>query len=488
MYKIIAYDKPTDTVGTVVYDPTIDKHISGGKLNLKESEIDDLQLTVNQDNYLFGNVVPLQTVIDVFQDNNRIFRGRALDITREMKDSGQFLQSFSFESIQNYLQDTSQRWAKIQNTTPKQFFQSLIDTHNNQVPVYKQFTVRNVTVTNSTDNVYRYIDDGSTTWDTIKDKLVSRLGGYIVVEYVNGVNYIDYLQDVGTTHENDTPIKIATNMQSASVKIDPTEVITQLVPLGANIQSTNGDETNTSTPRIDITSVNGGKDYIDIPTLQSEFGIVRKSVTWEDVNTPAILLTKAKQWVSAQVSATESWAISALELTDFETFNVSDKYLFINEFVATEQLLRITAKEIDFNDWTKSSLTIADKEISLSRYQLENKNAAKKVSTLNSKIVSYGAKINQLNSQAEEMEKTINDQTSLIENIKKDVDDANLSGITQKLNDLSESVNDLGTQISNLNYVPLSDYTAYQDSQKTLTDDFEKRIKMLENKEINTNG
>lgn len=25
MYKIIAYDKPTDTVGTVVYDPTIDK-------------------------------------------------------------------------------------------------------------------------------------------------------------------------------------------------------------------------------------------------------------------------------------------------------------------------------------------------------------------------------------------------------------------------------------------------------------------------------
>lgn len=277
-------------------------------------------------------------------------------------------------------------------------------------------------------------------------------------------------------------------MQSASVKIDPTEVITQLVPLGANIQSTNGDETNTSTPRIDITGVNGGKDYIDITTLQSEFGIVRKSVIWEDVNTPAILLTKAKQWVSAQVSATESWAISALELTDFETFNVSDKYVFINEFVATEQLLRITAKEIDFNDWTKSSLTIADKEISLSRYQLENKNAAKQVSALNSKIVSYGAKINQLNSQAEEMEKTINDQTLLIENIKKDVDDANVSGITQKLNDLSESVNDLGTQISNLNYVPLSDYTSYQDSQKTLTDDFEKRIEMLENKETNTNG
>src|SRR5699024_4260646 len=150
---------------------------------------------------------------------------------RQMKDSGQFVQVFSFESIQNYLQDTSQRWAKIQNTTPKRFFQRMIDVHNTQVPDYKKFNVRNVTVTNSTDNVYRYIEDGATTWDTIKDKLISRLGGYIVVEYRDGVNYIDYLQNVGVDHSQDTPIKLAENLQSASVDIDPTEVVTQLVPL-----------------------------------------------------------------------------------------------------------------------------------------------------------------------------------------------------------------------------------------------------------------
>ena len=379
MYRIIAYDSPTDKTGHVVFYPRVNRYISDGKLNLKESEIDDLSLTVNQANYLFGNVRPLQTHIEVYQDNSLLFRGRALDLTREMKDSGQFAQSFVFESIQNYLQDTSQRWAKVQNTTPKQFFQRLIDTHNSQVPDYKKFTVRKVDVTNSTDNVYRYIEDGATTWDTIKDKLVSRLGGFIRVEYVDGVNYIDWLQNPGKEHPNDTPIQIAKNLQSASVQVDTTEVITQLVPLGATIENNNtstDSDTQVSQPRIDIKSVNGGKDYLDIPSLQSEFGMIRKSVQWDDVHEPKILLTKAKQWIAKQTAAKESWTVNALELPSLESFKVSDRYLFNNQAVASPQMLRVTSKTIDLLHWQKSTLTIAEKASSLSNYQLENKRAA----------------------------------------------------------------------------------------------------------------
>ena len=374
MYRIIAYDSPADKAGHVVFDPRVNRYISDGKLNLKESEIDDLSLTVNQANYLFGNVRPLQTHIEAYQDNSLLFRGRALDLTREMKDSGQFVQSFVFESIQNYLQDTSQRWAKVQNTTPKQFFQRLIDTHNSQVPDYKKFTVRKVDVTNSTDNVYRYIEDGATTWDTIKDKLVSRLGGFIRVEYIDGVNYIDYLQNPGKEHPNDTPIRIGKNLQSASVQIDPTEVITQLVPLGATIENNKtSTESEVSSPRIDIKSVNDGKDYLDIPDLQAEFGIIRKSVQWDDVHKPDILLTKAKQWIAQQTAAKESWTVNALELPQLESFKVSDRYLFNNQAVASPQLLRVTDKTIDLLHLQKSTLTIAEKASSLSNYQLENK-------------------------------------------------------------------------------------------------------------------
>ena len=483
MYQIIAYDSPTDKTGHVVFDPRINRYISDGKLELLESEIDRLTLTVNQANYLFGNVRPLQTHIEAYQDNSLLFRGRALDLTREMKDSGQFVQSFVFESIQNYLQDTSQRWAKVQNTTPKQFFQRLINTHNSQVPDYKKFVVRNVDVTNSTDNVYRYIEDGATTWDTIKDKLVSRLGGFIRVEYVDGVNYIDYLQNPGKDHPNDTPIQIAKNLQSASVQVDPTEVITQLVPLGATIEQNESNpnpDTQVSQPRIDIKSVNGGKDYLDIPDLQKEFGIIRKSVQWDDVHEPAILLTKAKQWIQAQSSAKESWTVNALELPDLKSFKISDRYLFNNQAVASPQLLRVTGKSIDLSHWQKSTLTIAEKQTKLSEYQLENRNAAKQVQQLRSKVESYGNKIVTLNNEQKELTDKVKTYKETLDKIQKDLDNANLEAVKEKLSNLQDSIDDLGKQISELDFVTPEQLANYEASQKLITDDLEKRIKLLE--------
>lgn len=493
MYQIIAYDSPTETTGHVVFDPHISRYISDGKLELLESEIDRLTLTVNQANYLFGNVRPLQSHIEAYQDNSLLFRGRALDLTREMKDSGQFVQSFVFESIQNYLQDTSQRWAKVQNTTPKQFFQRLIDTHNSQVPTYKRFTVRNVDVTNSTDNVYRYIEDGATTWDTIKDKLVSRLGGYIRVEYLNGINYIDYVQNPGKDHTDDTPIKIGKNIQAASVQIDPTEVITQLVPLGATIEQneTNPDpDTQVSQPRIDIRSVNGGRDYIDITDLQKEFGIIRKSVQWDDVHEPAILLSKAKQWIQAQSSAKESWTVDALELPEFNSFKISDRYFFENKSVGIRQLLRVTQKTIDLIQWQKSQLTIADKQVSLSSYQLENRKAAEVVKQLRATVTTQNGQIITLNNKNKEMQTAITAQQETIDKLQADIDNADLAGIADKLDTLSRNTDNLATQINSLSYVTPEQFETYQtaqeafnEAQATTNNDFEQRIAALENPE-----
>lgn len=484
MYQIIEYDYPTSTTGHVVFNPMTDDHIIDGKLELIESEVDRLTLTVNQKNYLFGNVRPLQTHIEVYQDNSLLFRGRALDMTRKMKDSGQFVQSFVFESIQNYLLDTPQYWKKVQDTTPKEFFQKLIDFHNSSTESYKNFTVRTVDVTNSTDNVYRYIEDGASTWDTIKDKLISRLGGYIRIERVDGVNYIDYLQNPGKDHPDDTPIQIAKNLQSASVNIDPTEVITQLVPLGATIEDENTDapDANASRPRVDIKSVNDGKDYIDIPTMRAEFGRIRKSVTWDDIHEPAILLTRAKQWIAKQAAAKESWTIEALELPQFESFKVSDSYMLINPYVSSEQLLRITAKTIDFANPNKSSLTIADKQVALSQYLNENNNAANQVKKLRSLVESYNTRIVSLNKEAKEMQSTIKSQQTLINKIEKDVDDADIAGVNNKIGQLTDSTNDLATKLNNLNYATPEQLTEYEKLQDTYNTDFEDRIAALEGK------
>ena len=98
MYRIIAYKDQNDSVGTTVFDPRFGISISEGKLTLKQNEIDDLTITVNLNNPIYGKVTPLKTLVEVYDDDTLLFFGRALKPTHEMKESGQFVQTFIFES------------------------------------------------------------------------------------------------------------------------------------------------------------------------------------------------------------------------------------------------------------------------------------------------------------------------------------------------------------------------------------------------------
>lgn len=244
MYQIVAYDEPTDKAGYVIHDPRINRHVSdGSKLTIKQGEVSSLSLTLNEDNRLFGKVKPMHTHVEVLDDGELIFRGRALKPTREMKDSGQFIQTFVFEDTSSYLIDSVQRFLEVKKATPKQFLKILIDEHNSQVPEYKQFILRDCDVTNDKDDESRTIDY-ATTKDTIKKLLTDSIGGNIIVEYKDGKNYLDYLKSPGKDHTSDTPIQISKNMKSASVAIDPSSVITRIIPLGAQIETQKPDEKN----------------------------------------------------------------------------------------------------------------------------------------------------------------------------------------------------------------------------------------------------
>ena len=244
MYQIVAYDEPTDKAGYVIHDPRINRHVSdGSKLTIKQGEVSSLSLTLNEDNRLFGKVKPMHTHVEVLDDGELIFRGRALKPTREMKDSGQFIQTFVFEDTSSYLIDSVQRFLEVKKATPKQFLKILIDEHNSQVPEYKQFVLRTCDVTNDKDDESRTIDY-ATTKDTIKKLLTDSIGGNIIVEYKDGKNYLDYLKSPGKDHTSDTPIQISKNMKSASVAIDPSSVITRIIPLGAQIETQKPDEKN----------------------------------------------------------------------------------------------------------------------------------------------------------------------------------------------------------------------------------------------------
>ena len=231
----MAYDKPTDKNGYIVYDQNLaTRNLVSGSLNLKLTDIDDLDLTVNQLNPLYDRVEPLITHIEVYEDDELIFRGRAIKPTKEMASNGGFTREYIFEAIDAYLLDSIQRFDNDSGSSAKQYLQKLIKVHNEQLDDnYKHFQLGNCDYSDKDGIVQRQIDY-PTTKEAITAQLINKNGGYIRVRYDHDkqINYLDYTKTIGVSHKADTPISVGRNMLSAKQTIDPTGIITRLIPLG----------------------------------------------------------------------------------------------------------------------------------------------------------------------------------------------------------------------------------------------------------------
>lgn len=234
-YRIMAYDKPTDKNGYIVYDQNLaSRNLVSGSLNLKLTDIDDLDITVNRNNPLYDNVEPLITHIEVYEDDALIFRGRAIKPIKEMASNGGFTREYVFEAIDAYLLDSIQRFDNDSGSSAKAYLQKLIKVHNGQfADNYKHFMLGTCDYSDSEGIVQRQIDY-PTTKEAITAQLINKTGGYIRVRYDHDkqINYIDYTKTIGVSHKADTPISVGKNMLSAKQTIDPTGIITRLIPLG----------------------------------------------------------------------------------------------------------------------------------------------------------------------------------------------------------------------------------------------------------------
>lgn len=376
MYQVLIKNGPKGDELEIHSPFSNDLKLIEGVIKKGINTFDSFNLSFIPNNPAFGKMKPLTTLIRVFDNqlNKNIFKGRVLIPTDQMESTGEFNCSYTCASDLSYLQDTIQKYAKIQNTTPEQFFRYLIELHNSQAEEHKRFIVGIVTVTNSTDNVYRYVDDMATTWETIQDKLISRIGGEIRVREVNGVNYIDYVTEIGEHVE--TNIELTKNLVSVSKSVDSTEICTRLFPRGERQEGTEETSSDASQPRLTIASVNNGKEYIDAPkALIDEFGIVEKTREWSDVTQAQILLSKAQEFLNSQKSALTQYSVSALDLSliglDVCRFEIGNHHFLKNAVMGIDEELRIVGIGIDIINVSSSTLTIGDRFVTLSQYQSE---------------------------------------------------------------------------------------------------------------------
>ena len=335
--------------GQTLFDSTTDQYKATAiKLTEQVNTTNTLEFSLPPFNPNYNIPNKMTSVIELYRNDVLIFEGRVLYTDNDILNN----RTFTCEGSLAYLLDSIVRPVTTQDMTILQYFTYLINQHNSQVEEQKQFKVGMVTVTNSTDNVYRIDNDYSNTLTVLQEKLVNRLGGYLVVRVENGVRYLDYLEEYGTTSSQ--TIEFQKNILDISQRISAENIITALIPLGATNEET-------SLP-LTIESVNDGKDYIIDQTAVNLFGYIYGTNTWEDVTLPQNLLTKGQKFLQENITASWSIEVSAVDLgmlnVDINFLDLGMSVPVVSAPHGLEQNFTIKKKETNFLKPEDSAITL----------------------------------------------------------------------------------------------------------------------------------
>lgn len=368
-------------------------------LSKSTTTYDSFTFDIDPTHAMYTEIEPYTCFVKVTRPDKglTLFEGRVLTYSDSMDSSGTVQKEAVCEGLAGFLHDSVQPWKEFHNTTPKDFLQALITEHNRQVESYKQITLGTVTVTNSTDNVYRFTDDTQDTWANIQDKLVSRLGGEMRIRNEGGKLFLDYEPEISS--ECPQRIELSHNMVSSSRNVDPTEIVTVLKPLGATQERQNSDgSTDVSSPHLTIASVNGGNDYLRDDQLISQFGIHVKTETWEDVTTPQALLAKGRAFLDAQKAIKYQLQAGYIDLSFLEDsigmIECGTYVRIVNQLEGLYATERIVAMSLDLLNIADSTITLSDNPIDLTAYREQHRSETDAQKALINRLMSRQTKAN----------------------------------------------------------------------------------------------
>ena len=274
------------------------------EISLKDNDSGQFNFKISPKHPHYDSIKKLKSEIMVLLDGAEIFCGRITEEGSDFYKNKKFIAKGELD----YLTDSVQRPAEYHNLTVRGFLTTLIEVHNAQVEENKHFQVGQVTVTDSNDSLYRYTNYENTL-ECIKEKLLKKLGGHIIIRKVEGVKYIDYLADFPNTNEQ--VIEFGKNLLDFSTNTDATDIATAVIPLGGKLETSTIQALD---ERLTIKSVNGGSDFIYNQEAIDTYGWIYRTVIFDDVNVPRNLLRKGRDYLTNVQYENMILKLSAIDL------------------------------------------------------------------------------------------------------------------------------------------------------------------------------
>lgn len=401
----------------VVHSPYTRKgnKILSGSIKQAQNAINEFTFVIPMQNDLYQKLIPFQSIVQVVNlyDEEVEFEGRVLSISNKMTSTG-FVQEVVCEDFLSFLHDSTQHFQKLKNTGAEAYLREILNQHNAQVEDYKRIYLGSVTVKSLTDKPWRYLGYEST-WDTIRERIVANIGGYLTLRRENDGFYLNWTSSIGKSQES--PIQLGRNIKSASREVSFDGIATQIMPIGADEKNSDGSSSSdkeeqgsdVTRKQIDISSVNGGKMWLEDAELVAKFGIIRKPVIWTEIDSPSVLKSRGLQYLRNQKIALAKWTVAAVEryLIDsrYVKFKIGNTHPILNAPLSGIESLQIIEKKIDVLNPQSVDLVIGSKSQSLSAYQLQSQEAVESIERVkaNKDIESKREKLLTLTSELERL-------------------------------------------------------------------------------------
>ena len=354
--------------------------LSAGQIVEEVNQIPSFSFTVPASNPCYNDGLhDRKSIITVKNTvtNEVDFEGTLLTHKESMSSTGKFQKSAVCEGFLSFLCDTVQPYHHYENSAVSDFLQAILEVHNSQTSEDKHIFLGSCDnfggSTASKTTAYR------STLDEIKENLISRLGGEIRVRRVNGQIVLDYLEQCGT--KSDTVIELADNLKSLEISTDSTNVVTRLIPLGAEISQGETAE------RLTIAEVNDGKIYIDDENAIAKYGIIVGTVTFDDITVPANLKQRGQEYLAENNRVKKAYSAQVLDLSainsKYENLKCGNTYRFKNSVMKLDEDLRLIKKTTDIfkpftptveiGDKTEKITDIATRTAELIEYEIPKK-------------------------------------------------------------------------------------------------------------------
>lgn len=363
---------------------------------------------------MYSALHKMRTRIDVRQDNEIIWRGRVLETETDFYRQ----KTVTCEGELTYLVDSVLHPYKLANYdgTAAGLFRLYMTRHNEAVSEAQQFQIGSIDIEtlSSVENT-----GYGNTWDEISGNLIDVHGGFLRIRYDGDVRYLDWTKESGTSCGQ--VIRFGENLLDLSEYVSASEVVTCLIPYAGQSGS-----------QITISSVNGGKDYIEDAAGIALYGRIW-GVTEFDAKDASTLLEMAKENLQKRLKETITITISAVDLhlldVNAESFRVGDKVRVVSPPHGIDAEYTCTAISLDLVSPDQSEYTFGTPETGMASTTAATSKAVEVVDT-----------------SVEYLRQIVSDQnTHLL------ITDGLITAYTQKTNENTDTLNTVQTTLDGMN-------------------------------------